>query len=300
MPRLPGLARLFLLAFALLAPLAAPGCAAPRTEQGPALWRLSDADSEIWLFGTVHLLPAELKWQSAKVDRAFDAADTIYFETQTDGAAEATIGQLVATLGANPPGVTLSSQLNEADRALLAQICTQLKLDPAAFEKVRPWLAGVQLSVAFVMTQGLNPESGVERVFEKRAQAAGKKRAYFETSEQQLRFFANLPREAEIGFLHSTLVEIRDEKENFDAINNAWATGDVKKMATYFDGMTEELGPEVYEALIVGRNRRWAEEIDQMMKGSGKTFIAVGAAHLIGKDSVTEMLRAKGYKIEGP
>jgi hypothetical protein len=295
------LARVFVLAFLLLGPLAASGCTAPTLKPvGPAIWHLADKDSDIWLFGTVHLLPPDLNWQSAPVDQAFDAADTIYFETQTDNVAQAKIAALVTTMGHNPAGVTLSSMLPEADRALLAKVSKRVNVDPAAFEGERPWLVGVQLSVAYVMSQGLAPTSGVEHVLDERANKAGKKRAYFETAEEQLSFFANLPRPIEIGFLRATLHEIEDEDENVDLLNKAWARGDVKTLGHYFAGMTGEVGPEVYAVLIRDRNKRWADDIDKMMQGSGKTFIAVGAAHLIGPDSVTALLRKKGYKVEGP
>jgi uncharacterized protein len=297
--------RTFLRFFALVslllaAPLATPGCA-PRAEaEGPAIWKLKDRDSEIWLFGTVHLLPPDLKWQGRKIDRAFDAAQTIYFETETDENAQQAIGELVKTLGRNPPGVKLSQLLSAADKTLLAEVSERVKLTPEVFEDERPWLAAVQLSVAFVMTQGLAQTAGVEHVLGERAKQEKKKVSYFETSEEQIRFFADLPRPIELEFLRSTLREIKSESENVDAMNKAWARGDVKTLGTYFEDMGTQAGPEIYDALIRKRNERWAGAIDTMMHGSGKTFIAVGAAHLIGKDSVVALLRAKGYKVEGP
>jgi uncharacterized protein YbaP (TraB family) len=293
--------RFFALAALLLAaPLLMPGCA-PRAEaEGPAIWKLKDSDSEIWLFGTVHLLPPDLKWQSRKIDKAFDAAQTIYFETETDESAQKAIGDLVKKLGSNPPGVKLSSLLDTADKALLAEVCQRVKLTPAVFEDERPWLAAVQLSVAFVMTQGLAQSAGVEHVLGERAIQQNKKVSYFETTEEQIRFFADLPRPIELEFLRSTLREIKSESENVDEMNKAWARGDVKTLGAYFSDMSTEAGPEIYDALIRKRNERWATSIDKMMHGSGKIFIAVGAAHLIGNDSVVAMLRAKGYKVEGP
>jgi uncharacterized protein YbaP (TraB family) len=284
-----------LVAAALL--LALTGCAG---SPGPAHWRLKDSDSDITLFGTVHLLPPDLKWRSAAVDQAFAEADTVYFETQTDAAAQTRIAALVKTLGENKPGVTLQSLLPPSDQRDLAAVCVRVKVNCARLGGARPWLAAVQLSVAFVLAQGQATDAGVEHVLEVEAQNAGKTRRYFETSEQQLNFFATLPLDVEIGFLRATLKEILQNSKDTDAMNKAWARGDTKTLEGYLDEMTREAGPEIYAALIRDRNKAWAEEIDTMMKGKGKVFVAVGAAHLLGPDSVPALLRAKGYKVQGP
>ncbi len=273
------------------------GCTSPA---GPALWRLSDADSEITLLGTVHMLPPSLKWRSAAIDKALAGADIVYFETETDEAAQGKIAGLVKTMGENPPGVTLTSLLDQSSQRELAAVCVKLKIDCAVLERARPWLAGVQLSVAFVTQQGQAAESGVEHVLEAEAKSAGKTRRYLETAEQQISFFATLPTPVEIGFLKSTMTEILQDNEETDAMTQAWARGDTKTLGGYLETMTTEAGPEIYAALIRNRNDAWADEIDGLMQGKGKIFIAVGAAHLLGPDSVPALLREKGYKVEGP
>jgi uncharacterized protein YbaP (TraB family) len=294
MARLIGL----LFAGAVLA-LAAPGCAR-QPQPGPALWRLADSDSEIWLLGSVHVLPPTLKWRTKRIDKAFEAADTIYFETPTDSVGRGDIAMLMTRYGFNPKGVTLSSLLDPADNARLRAACAVVKIDPAALEPERPWLAAVQLSVAFVLQHGQAAEAGVERVLDQEARQDGKARAYFETPEEQIRFFADLSTPAEVGFLRSSMAEIQQADQSVDVMDQAWARGDVKTLGAYLESELKDAGPDIYEALIARRNARWADEIDQMMKGRGKIFIAVGAAHLIGKDSVTALLRKKGYKVEGP
>lgn len=299
------LARMICGAFALLALGLAPGCyraAAPvqARNDGPALWRLTDADSEIWLLGTAHMLPPDLVWQSPRIDAALAAADTVMFETPIDDAGKEDIARLAATYGRNPPGVTLSSLLTPADRELLARVCKAVNADPAALESAKPWLAAVGLSVSYVVANGFDPNAGVEQVLEGKAKAAGKKRDYFETGEQQIRFFADLPIGAQVEFLRATLAEIETQDEDLTPMNQAWARGDAKKLAGYFAKMDKELSPEVYNVLIRDRNKRWVGKISEIMAGSGKTFIAVGAAHLIGDGSVVALLRKQGYKVEGP
>lgn len=271
----------------------------PRTE-GPALWRVSDADSEVYLFGTVHVLPPGLAWKSARVMAAFAAADTIWFETPTDGAAGVRIAAIVAQKGANPPGVTLSSQLGAEDRARLARVAASLGMAPAALEGARPWVAALQLSLALLLKQGHDAAAGAERVLEADAAAQGKRTAYLETAEQQMAVFDALSPEAERRFLSATLRQIEEEADAPAAMDRLWASGRAGELGRRVAAMIEEAGPEIAEALIYRRNEAWAERIDETMQGEGVAFVAVGAAHMSGARGLPALLRAKGHRVEGP
>lgn len=266
----------------------------------PAIWRLQDADSEIWLFGTVHVLPPDLDWKSAAVQRAFDQAELVIFETPTDATAQAEVARVVAEAGRATPGETLSSRLAPEDAARLQRVTKNLGVDLQALDTMRPWLAALQLSLRYVARQGHDPESGVERVLEADAQKRGLPRRYLETPETQIRLLANLPRADEERFLAATLRQIEEDSDTVDEMDDAWARGDVDRLGALLTRDIREAGPEVYAALLTRRNEAWTTEVDSLMRGKGRIFIAVGAAHLVGPDGVPAMLRARGYVVEGP
>lgn len=270
------------------------------TAGGPALWRLTDADSEIWLLGTVHVLKPDVRWRTARIDDAFRRADVVWFEAPTDAAAEAEVAALVARLGVNPPGVTLSSLLSPAEKTRFDRVARSLGLDPAHLERMRPWIAALQLSVAMLARQGGDPDLGVESVLEAEAARTGKTTAYFETAAEQMHILADLPPAAEKAFLVATLRQIEEEADTSDEMDALWAKGDAEKLGALLNGMIEEAGPEAADALIHRRNAAWAAEIETMMKGEGRIFVAVGAAHMTGAQGVPALLRAKGYAVEGP
>jgi hypothetical protein len=286
-------------AAALLALVALATCA-PKPPPGPALWRLADADSEIWILGTVHVLPPGLQWRSARIDAAFAAAETVWFEAPTDAAARQEIAGLVTTLGVNPPGVTLSSRLPPAERARLARVARSVKLAPESLERARPSLAALQLSVAMLVAQGADPDSGVESVLGAEAARLGKPVAYFETAAEQMHFLADLPPAAETAFLVATLRQIEEEADTADLMDELWVRGDAAQLGHLLNGMIEEAGPEAADALIHRRNAAWAARIDTLMQGRGRIFVAVGAAHVAGPRGVPALLRDKGYTVEGP
>lgn len=288
------------LALALLS-LGQAACApAPPLEGEPALWRISDEDSEIWLFGTVHVLPTDVRWRGPRVSAAFASAEELVTETDTSEAAAASFPALAARYGALPRGERLSDKLDEGDRARLARLGAALGLSRQAIEGSRPWLAALQLTVAAVAQRGHTAEAGVETWLAAEARRTGKRLSFLETPEAQIRVLADLPTEEELRLLSTTLRQLEEDAALPDEIDAAWARGDVAELARLLDEEWSEQGPVIHERLILERNRAWADAIAERLEGEGRIFVAVGAAHLVGEGSVVELLRARGVRVEGP
>lgn len=285
--------------FLILCLVAVVGCASPRAD-GPSLWRLRDADSEIYLFGTVHVLPPALKWRTPRIDAAFARADTIWFETPTDDAAGAKIAAIVAVSGRNPAGVTLSSRLQPADRARLQRVARKVGVSVEALEPLRPWLAALQISLAELQRQGHDADSGVEHVLEAEARTQGKRKAYFETAEDQISIFSTLPPADEDAFLVATLRQVEEDAEDPAELARLWASGQSRELGAKVEELAREAGPRVADALLDRRNQRFADAIAREMQGHGVAFVAVGAAHMTGPKGVPALLAARGFKVEGP
>lgn len=287
---------------ALLACLTASACAppAPAPSPGePALWRIADADSEIWLFGGVHVLPPELRWRGPRFEATFARAEELVTETDIE-ATQQVYGELVARYGRLENGAALNDLLTPQEQARFAGLARGLNLDPSQFASARPWLAAAQLSLAYALAHGHTQAAGVENVLVPEARAAGKRLSYLETAEQQVRTLASLSPADEVRFLLATLDELEQGEVSLNTANQAWARGDVAALAAALDDDLNEAGPAVHEALIAGRNRAWAAEIKRRLAGDGRIFYAVGAAHLAGADSVVALLRADGVVVEGP
>ena len=266
-----------------------------RTAPDPAVWKLTDEDSDIYLFGTIHILNPELDWKSAKVEAAFGAAKTIIFEAPADTSDPEAAQALVAKYGLNPQGTTLSSLLSEQANQKLALVLEQLGMEGAAsnFEPLRPWLVGATLSVLQIQSIGGDPNAGVERILGAEAVRAGKTIGYFESDEQQMQILSGLSSEAEVFFLEEGLRQIEEDPNQILDLVQAWRAGDqgaINEMLV--TGMVGQ--DELIEALLTRRNFNWASQIENLMRGSGTVFIAVGAAHLVGKQSVQVYLSEKG------
>ena len=267
----------------------------PATGDGPALWSVSDADSTIYLFGTVHVLKPDTPWGSPKVDAAFDASDNVIFEISNPDD-QAALLPLIQQHGVSPQR-PLSSLLTPEEFADLDVAARSIGGTGAGFDPMRPWLAGLMLSVAPLSKAGYDPNSGVERVLKHRAEEAGKPVGGLETLDQQVMILAQMPEETQLAFLRSTLKDFDEATTELDTLVDAWAAGDVETIDRVGVQEMRAESREIYDAMLVRRNTDWADQIQGMLAGSGVTFIAVGSAHLAGDDSVQEILEGRGVEV---
>ncbi len=276
------------------APAAEDGSTAAITGSGPALWLTGDDDTTIYLFGTVHVLPDDLEWRTPLIDEAMAEASVVYFETDIDPN-PIEITRIVSNLGLYPPGEKLSDRLTPEQTAMLAAACDELGVSFAVVDSMKPWMGALTLAERVIVEAGYNPQSGVERTLSPIAKNSGAEIRRLETIEEQLRVFADLPEETQIRYLMEGLDEISEEPVILHELVQAWANGDVDKLVEIM--ISEELSgtPEIYEALLVNRNRNWVDALAALTnEETGTFFVAVGAAHLAGDDSVMAMLEERG------
>jgi uncharacterized protein YbaP (TraB family) len=266
---------------------------------GPAMWRLTDADSEIYLFGTFHLLPASLNWTTPALDAAMEKTLFTMTEADTDSpAAQQKLASLVRELGLNAPGVTLSSQLGPERAKQFGLISERYGIPMAALEPMKPWLALISLSVGIMQSQGFSADAGAEEIIQKKAATQKDKLAYLETAEFQLRALAGLTNEEWLADFERGLAQMADFEGFSNRTLEAWRTGDLDSIEEEMIGPMKTAAPSAYKALIVDRNADWVGQIEKIMAGSDDYFIAVGAGHFMGEDGVVEMLKRKGYAVE--
>ncbi|WP_438852617.1 TraB/GumN family protein [Brevundimonas nasdae] len=280
-----------------LAQDAAPAAAHPAIQgQGPALWVVKDADSTLYLFGSIHVLRPTTGWASPRVNAAFDSASDIWFEISNPDD-QAAIIPLIQQHGLSPQ-TPLSSRLTPEEVAELDEAAKAIGASAAQMDIMKPWLAALSLSVAPLVKAGYDPKSGVEMALKARAEAAGKPIHGFETLDKQIGMLANLPDETQLAFLRETLKNYDEATTMLDTMVGAWAQGDVATLDRVAVQEMKSDSPELYKVLLVERNTDWANQIQTLLQGSGTAFIAVGAAHLAGEDSVQAILKSRGVTVE--
>ncbi|MFC5579691.1 TraB/GumN family protein [Rhodanobacter terrae] len=278
-------ARLLLCLFLLL-----PAAAIAR----PALWVVKNADTTIYLFGTVHLLPNDTAWHYPALDRAVADSRTLYIELTDDD--QANMMALVLRYGLDTEH-PLSSLLNPSEQLRLTTAATRAGVPGGmpALNVMRPWLAALTLATAPLLKAGLDPEHGVDKQLKEQMAGDGKQVLGLETAEQQIRFLADMQPAVELAFLRSSIRDVDKGPLELTQLIDAWKNGDVATIARLEDEDLRQTEPKLYQRLLVQRNQNWAARIGDLLRHhSGTIFIAVGAAHLAGPDSVQAQLHKLG------
>jgi uncharacterized protein YbaP (TraB family) len=265
----------------------------------PPMWIVRDADSELVLFGSVHLLPPGLAWRTAALDAALARAEDLWLELPVDEASQQQGARLAQQRMLLPKGQTLDGQLSPAGRARLRRVAPTLGLTAQQLQPLRPWMAEVTLTVALAQRAGATTGGGVEQTIVRDPNLTARRRA-FETVEQQVALFADAPPREQAQALEQTLREIEEDPLSYERLAKAWAASDLAALqAEALDPMQKE-SPALFKRLVADRNRAWTAKIVERLKGSGKTVVVVGAGHLIGPQGLPQRLRALGYRVEGP
>jgi uncharacterized protein YbaP (TraB family) len=166
-----------------------------------------------------------------------------------------------------------------------------------ALNLLKPWVVALTMTALQLQKLGFDPNYGVDRYLAGRATESGKTVVGLETASFQIGLIDQLPEPDQESMLRQSLKEMDLLERGLDQIVRAWSTGDVAALeALLLGGMREY--PAVYQTVVVDRNQRWLPQIEKMIERGESVLIAVGAAHLIGKDGVIELLKARGYTLE--
>lgn len=284
-----------LLAALVPVPSAAQAPAAPRPAE-PALWVVSDPDTTVYLFGTIHLLPKGIDWQRGKLGEALAKSDELVIEAIVD---EKNPMQFTAALNSLAFGSTLPPLRERVDKDKRAALDAAIKAEgmpPTAYDRMETWSVAVLLLGAKFRKLGLSPEDGVEAVLRKSFAQRNKPVEALETMVEQLGYFDRLPEDAQRALLEGVIVTDNAMQTDFGAMLEAWQKGDVDKIAKTFDTDLAE-SPPLRDGLMVQRNRNWANWVEKRMARPGSVLVAVGAGHLAGTDSVQRYLETKGFRV---
>ena len=312
------LLRSFRLAAAATALFAVASCsekaAEPAAEQaGLPMWVIKDADSTIYMTGTVHMLPPDVEWRSERLDKAIDDATELWLELPMPTSQEEMARQYGPMMmrhmfSFNRP---LSSLLTDEEEAQLAAAIERAKLPPetaAGFEMMKPWAVTLMLGVGPLVASGFDPESGIDINIARIAEEQGDAVKGFETFEQQMEMLAGGTEEEQLEALRAVIAappETTDDMlEKSEKAFAGWARGEVEPVEDLVMQMRAagssdpSMAGLTVEAMLDNRNADWAAQIEDLLAGEGTSFIAVGAAHLVGPNSVQEYLSKRGIEAE--
>jgi uncharacterized protein len=283
---------------AVVAALVAAYALAPLHAQNrDFIWKASRGQSVVYLVGSVHLLSKDYYPLSPALDKAFKETDLLVEELHLGQMAQVESQMTILMRGMLPSGQTLDKVVSPATFALVSERVKSLGLPIEPLSRFKPWALALTLLGLEWQAAGFDADLGLDKHFYDQAVAAGKEVQGLETIEFQISQFDEMSMEEQDRLLASTLRELETEKAAVTTLANAWKAGDAPTVEKI---VLQELRkePGMYQRLLADRNRTWMPKIEALFSRKGRSFVVVGAAHLVGPDGLLALLKAKGYAIE--
>jgi uncharacterized protein YbaP (TraB family) len=277
------------------APPAPDGLAAAAGKK--SLWKVASKGNVVYLLGSIHYLKPKNYPLDPVIEAAFKDSKRVMFEIDLDDAKGEQTQHLVVSKAAYTDGSTLKNHLSETTYKLAEEKLGQLGLDIAVFQPFKPWFAANMILARAMQEMGYDPGQGIDQYFFRKAKQETKEIGGLETLESQLDLFNKMPDFVQDLMLLQTVRGADTMPAAVETIVKAWSSGDLKTLdGTLLHGMREF--PEVYQRVIVERNREWLPQIESFLAENVNYLVVVGAGHLAGRDGLIEALKAKGYSVE--
>ncbi len=259
----------------------------------PALWQVADADTTIYLFGTIHALPKDLIWLEGPVATALDASDELVTEIPEPD--QAKMMELVLRRAVMPKGQSLRTILSAQEYQGYEAAMRKVGIPAAAFDRFKPWYIALTLTTLPLLRDGYAVENGVEQQLTARAKALGQPHRALDTIEFQIAMFDDLPMELQRQFLVEAISGQADLRKQLDQLVAEWGAGHATRLGELMSDGGDD--PRARAAIFTDRNRSWVRWINQRLDRPGSSFMAVGAGHLVGDDSVLDLLAKQGLQV---
>lgn len=282
---------------AALVPLRAHADATSPPDATPLLWQIRSDSATIYLYGSIHAARPDAIPPPAVVRHAFTHSDALATEVALDDDLGRRLSEAVAERSELPPGLTLESLLDRAGWLRIRRWASDAGLPVEAIETLQPWLVEMLVAEASALPDGFTAENGLDTYFSSKATARGMPQTGLETVEEQLDALAGGSFEDQArSLLHA--VEYAGEAERIELLYEAWRSGDASAIEAI---VLEQYGgadsADTYARLFTRRNVAWMDRLTEHLAGEQTTFVVVGAGHLVGPDSLLDLLRDRGYAV---
>jgi hypothetical protein len=265
-----------------------------------SLWQVEGGTAPVVLAGSVHLLRQQDRVPEV-YEQIYRQSAVIVFEVEPHHLQQPEMQQLYVREGRCEPGKRIQDYLSAATGALLEKrIRTENALrgnaNVAAVYRMKPWMAGMFLTLRELTRLGADPERGLDQVYFKQARNDQKRTGSLEDAESHIRLLSGLTRQEQDVFLKYTLLSLDQTESMYEKLLSAWQQGDEKFLAEWFrDSANEDAG--IIEKVLLNRNRQWMEPLEQHLSGDEPVMVIVGVGHLVGAGSVVDLLKRRGYTI---
>lgn len=261
------------------------------------LWRVTQGDATMYLLGSVHVMRPEHYPLADAYERAYAEADRVMLEIDPFRDKPETIARLSTEMGVINDGESLQDFMSPGGYRRAMKLAGELGVASEMLNRLEPWLAALTVLGQQTARAGFQFGIGIDNYFADRAHRDGKTISGLETADYQISLFDGLSANVQEDMLLQTLENAGSLREDMMELVNLWLTGDVESLNQIALEDVDKY-PEVYENLLLRRNRNWMPKLARELRKGGTVLVVVGSLHLIGDDGVVDLLRERGLSVE--
>ena len=261
------------------------------------LWTVETPSNKIYLLGSLHLLKQDSYPLAAAIEKAYANSRVVIFETDIGALQSPGMQAKLLELGVYPAGENLLENLDENTRQQLEKKMSEIGLPLAQFSRFKPWFVAVTLTTLELQRLGFNPNYGIDMYFFNKAKADGKEIGFLEPAEFQINLLGNMAEENQNDFLSQTLKDLVIVSELSEDLVGSWKKGDTDKLHELLSKSFEDYS-DLHNRLLIQRNKNWLQQIESALQKNKNFLFVVGAGHLVGPESVVDLLKKRGYQVK--
>lgn len=266
------------------------------------LWQVEDANSTVYLLGSIHVADESMYPLRSEIEEAFAASDYLGVELDIAMEDQEAFDELSKELGMYQDGTTLKDHVPADTYAALGELLAELELPADAFDEFKPWMVATTIDFLQVTEAGYDGDLGIDMHFLEQAKASNLPILELESAELQLNMFNDFSDELQVGLLNNSIAAYHagpDENAQYmiDHMIQMWIDGDQELLGELTTGF--DFSEEYNKAMLTDRNIGMVDKIKGYLDDEeNKTyFVVVGAAHMVGPDGIVPLLRAQGYTV---
>jgi len=274
------------------------GCPALAAENGHpvSMWQIEGASNRIYLLGSIHMLREQDHPIPSVIYAAYREAEALIMELDMDDIDPVAEQALATELGLIQDGRALRDLMGPELYTEAESLAAELQIPLRLLEQAEPWYAAVNVEIMMLMRIGFNPMHGIEFHLSELARRDHKEIFGLETTRQQLEFLDNLSLDSQRDMLIQTLSDSKGLAALMDEMIDAWRYGDIDFLEKHLLAEMQQFA-ELHEAIVVNRNRNWAERIQELLDEEDDYLIVVGALHLVGEEGLPNLLSQRGINV---
>ncbi len=260
------------------------------------IWAVEGKRNTVYLMGSIHVLKQSSYPLPQAIEKAYNCCKRVVFETDISGMSSAESQSMMMKNALYSGSETLSRSISDHTYSMIREKLSASGLPIENFERFRPWFIALTIVAGEIQRLGYNPMLGIDQHFYRKAVGDRKELLFLESNESQINLMAGLSSYQQEDFLEVALKGVDVIESLASDMVRAWQTGDARKLDSIIR-MDYEGHPEILDRFIVQRNKRWVPQIENFLNQYGDVLVIVGSGHLVGRDSVIDLLKKKGYKI---